>query len=239
MRKKSLISMVVALSLVAVIMVGATLAYLTAKTDDVVNTFTIGKVDIKLTEPSWDPNNATNLEPGAEVAKDPIVTNVGKNDAYVAVLVTGMDDMIAAGFEAVVNDGWVLMNEDGTPVADWDGKLVDGVYAYTVKALAPKEVSASLFDYVKFTDNGTYDLKYVIHELAVDTEDESAGTYFVIEGLDGETFADKAAAEARIAELEESMSYEFNLVLKAFAIQTTGFEKVTDGAYTWVAEFEF
>ncbi len=236
MKKKSLVSMLIALSLVAVIMIGATLAYLTDTTDNVVNTFTIGKVDITLTEPSWDPEDAENLEPGAEIAKDPVVTNTGKNDAYVAVTVTGMEEMAKVGFEAVVNDGWVLVDANGTPVAGWDGKLVDGIYAYTAGVLAPSEVSGSLFDKVVFTDNGTYDSNYVINEVAVDEKDESKGTYFVIEGVEGQ-FATEAEARAYIDSLQNELTYSFDLVLKAYAIQTTGFEIATDGVYTWVAEF--
>lgn len=237
MKKKSLVSMLIALSLVAVIMIGATLAYLTDTTDDVVNTFTIGNVNIDLTEPSWNPEDAENLEPGAEVAKDPIVTNTGKNDGYVAITVTGMEDMAKAGFEATVNDGWVLVDANGAPVAGWDGKLVDGIYAYTVGALAPEAKSVSLFDKVIFTDNGTYSSNYVINEVAVDENDESQGTYFVIEGVDGQTFATEAEARAYIASLQEELTFTFDLVLKAYAIQTTGFDIVTDGVYTWVAEF--
>lgn len=237
MKKKSLVSMLIALSLVAVIMIGATLAYLTDTTDNVVNTFTIGKVDIDLTEPSWNPDDAENLEPGAEVAKDPIVTNTGRNDGYVAITVTGMEDMAKVGFEADVNDGWILVDKDGTPVADWDGKLVDGIYAYTKGALAPKEVSDPLFDKVVFTDNGTYNSSYVINEVAVDEKDESKGTYFVIAGVDGKTFATEAEARAYIDSLQDELTFTFDLVLKAYAIQTTGFDMVTDGVYTWVAEF--
>lgn len=239
MKKKSLISMLATLSLVGVIMVGATLAYLTDKTDDVVNTFTIGKVDIDLTEPNWKPEDGLDLEPGAEIAKDPTVTNTGKNDAYVAVKVTGMDAMAAVGFEADVNEGWVLVDENGAAVEGWDGSLQDGIYAYAKNALAKDEKSVPLFNAVRFTDNGVYNESFTINEVAVDETDESAGTYFVIEGVD-KTFATEQEARDYIANLETLQNTtSFDLVIKAYAIQTTGFDMVTDNVYAWVAEFDF
>ncbi len=239
MKKKSLISMLATLSLVGVIMVGATLAYLTDKTDDVVNTFTIGKVDINLTEPNWKPEEGLDLEPGAEIAKDPTVTNTGKNDAFVAVKVTGMDAMAAVGFEADVNEGWVLVDETGAVVEGWDGSLVDGIYAYAKSALAKGDASVPVFSEVRFTDNGVYNQSFTINEVPVDETDETAGTYFVIEGVD-KTFETEAAAREYIASLEALQdTTSFDLVIKAFAIQTTGFEMVTDNVYTWVAEFDF
>ena len=48
--KKSLITMLVAIVLVAAVGVGATLAFLTDSTKEKVNTFTVGNVDIELTE---------------------------------------------------------------------------------------------------------------------------------------------------------------------------------------------
>ncbi len=239
MKKKSLISMLATLSLVGVIMVGATLAYLTDKTDDVVNTFTIGKVDINLTEPNWKPEDGLDVEPGAEIAKDPTVTNTGKNDAFVAVKVTGMDAMAVVGFEADVNEGWVLVDETGAVVEGWDGSLVDGIYAYAKNALAKDEASVPLFNEVRFTDNGVYNQNFTINEVPVDETDESAGTYFVIEGID-KTFETEEAAREYIAGLETLQeTTSFDLVIKAFAIQTTGFEMVTENVYAWVAEFDF
>lgn len=249
MKKKSLASMLIALGLVGVIMIGATMAYLTDKTDDVVNTFTIGRVNIDLTEPSWNPEDAEDLEPGAEIAKDPIVTNNGKNDAYVAVQVTGMEAMRAAGFEAGmadadgnftagVNEGWVLVDENGNAVVDWDGSLVDGIYAYNA-VLAKDEVTAPIFNTVVFTDNGTYNQNFTINEVANDPADEAAGTHFEVEGVDGQTFATYEEAKAYVDTLYEELTTSFDLVLKAYAIQTTGFELTTEGVYTWVAEFEF
>lgn len=70
MRKKIFVS-AVAVALVLCCVIGGTLAWLTDKTDSVVNTFTVGKVDIELTE-SLDLD--LKMVPGRTITKDPKVT---------------------------------------------------------------------------------------------------------------------------------------------------------------------
>ena len=81
---------------VAVLAAGASLAYFTDKTDAANNTFTMGNVKITLDETdltkdggSRTPagNTYTNLYPGMDMVKDPIVHNTGRNDAWVRVIV--------------------------------------------------------------------------------------------------------------------------------------------------------
>lgn len=241
MKKKSLISMVVALSLTATIMVGATLAYLTAQTDAVTNTFTIGNVSIELEEPSWNPDDAKDLAPGASVDKDPTVTNTGANDAYVAMTVDGMTEMAAIGFSATVNEGWVKISEDGTPVEDWNGALEDGIYAYnTVVAKGAK--TAPLFNEVVYGGMSSTTV-YTVTGVAVDPANEAAGVYYIIKDANGEQvgteqFDSESAAKSYIdSNLIDSEVTSFDLVVKAYAIQTKGLEDVA--AYTWANEIDF
>ena len=101
--------------------VGATLAYLTS-TDEVENTFTVGKVEIKLDEATVDPetgkaksdgtrtedgNKEIRLVPGRTIDKDPTVTVLdGSEDCYVRVKVI------------VTVPGWEDAEDDtGTEVA--------------------------------------------------------------------------------------------------------------------------
>ena len=80
--KKKTLALLLALVLVFGAAVGGTIAYLTDTTDPVTNTFTVGKVDITLTETfNTDTNNdGTNdawkaqLIPGTTYTKDPVVT---------------------------------------------------------------------------------------------------------------------------------------------------------------------
>lgn len=89
-KKKTIIAAVV---LMLVLLVGGLIAYFT-DTETATNTFTIGNVDITLTEPLWDaltdqnnndiPDAAENMMPGDEVTKDPTIKNVSTtNPAYV------------------------------------------------------------------------------------------------------------------------------------------------------------
>ncbi|MDY5564655.1 MAG: TasA family protein [Candidatus Limivicinus sp.] len=70
--KKKITAIALVVCLVAVAVVGGSLAYFT-DTDKATNTFTVGNVDITLTEPKWVEEKAT-LIPGREIAKDPTIT---------------------------------------------------------------------------------------------------------------------------------------------------------------------
>lgn len=76
MKKKITITIICAV-LSCVCLIGTTFAWLTDKTGDVVNTFTVGDVDIELTETTGDEYK---LVPGKEYAKDPTVTVKAKSE---------------------------------------------------------------------------------------------------------------------------------------------------------------
>ena len=105
MKKKSILMAAIAVMLVAVLVVGGTLAYFT-DTKSATNTFTVGDVKIKLDEsnvnaPNGDrvtSNEYTGVFPGIQYKKDPVVTNTGKNDAYVRAVVTIENGMNWLGF---------------------------------------------------------------------------------------------------------------------------------------------
>ncbi len=81
-KNKKIIMILCTLALSAVAIIGGTVAYLT-DTENANNKFTIGKVDIDLTEPNWKEEENQHLEAGVTVKKDPTITNIGINDAYV------------------------------------------------------------------------------------------------------------------------------------------------------------
>lgn len=104
--KKKLLIMSVAMVLVCAFAVGMTIAYLTS-TDEVVNTFTVGNVQIKLDEADVDeygkqlydpetgspaprvPENTYKLIPGHTYTKDPMVTVLeGSEESYIKMTVT-------------------------------------------------------------------------------------------------------------------------------------------------------
>ena len=87
--KKKITAIFLCVALVAIAIVGASLAYFT-DTKTAENTFTMGNVQIKLdetdvTKPTGPrvTSNTYNTFPGAVVTKDPIVHNTGKNAAWI------------------------------------------------------------------------------------------------------------------------------------------------------------
>lgn len=99
--KKKIALMATSLVLVAALAVGGTLAYLTAKSDAVVNTFTVGNVAIKLDEAKANADgtlvenadrvqaNSYKLIPGHTYNKDPMVTvQKGSESSYIKMTVT-------------------------------------------------------------------------------------------------------------------------------------------------------
>lgn len=155
MKRKGILSIIMALCLVAVVMIGATLAYFTSSTGEVVNTFTVGNVSIDLTEPGWKPDDAKNLQPGASVAKDPQITNTGEGDGYILMMVSGMEQMAAQGFSAVYDSAnWDLVDETGKKLSVPEGSaLKDGYYVYNKGALKSGATTTPLFSEVKLSED--------------------------------------------------------------------------------------
>ena len=115
-----------ALVLVIGCVAGGTVAWLVAKTDPVVNTFTYGNIDITLTETT---GNDYKIIPGTNIEKDPKVTvTAGSEDCWL--------------FVKVVEEHWPTATlEDGTRKVSYaiaDGwTMVEGqtnVYYREVKA---------------------------------------------------------------------------------------------------------
>lgn len=80
--KKKIVTCSLVVALLVIGVIGASLAYFTDQ-DAKENVFTVGNVDIELNEPSWE--IPASVAPGIEYAKDPVVKNVGTNDAYIRV----------------------------------------------------------------------------------------------------------------------------------------------------------
>ena len=130
--KKSVAITLAALCLLGVLSVGGTMAYLTDN-DTKTNTFTYGKVDIELEEPSWNETKAKDLVANQVVAKDPKIKNVESNDAIVFLKVsvplkkveTAADDgtkQAAAVKELFLTsaDGTTAFNEGAFDNTNWD-----------------------------------------------------------------------------------------------------------------------
>lgn len=156
------------MSLVAVISIGGTIAWLTDKTDAVTNTFTAADIDIDLVE-TWNAdknNDGTNdaweakLVPGTTYAKDPkVIVNENSEACWLFVHVDAQNNTIsytdANGVQATfpnaiefgVRNDWlpVEFEVDGTPVAK------AGYYYMTIDATTAKAGAS----YYVLTGEGT------------------------------------------------------------------------------------
>lgn len=166
-------NVVMALTLAALLLVGGVFAYLT-DTDNQTNTFTMGNVEIDLTEPTWDnypdennndvPDIAEDIWAGKVIAKDPTITNTGDNSAYVYLMVSVPKQVVLTAqadgtpnptpgapiqlFNYTVdNEHWELLKSN-TSGAD------ENVYLYAYKtALVPRATTATaLFDEIEFVN---------------------------------------------------------------------------------------
>lgn len=139
MKKRNVMTMALSLAMVGVIAVGGTLAYLTANSGPVTNTF-IGSVGIEMTldeafvgadgqavdpESRVQSNSYTNILPETAYDKDPTVhlTQIPTGGVNLYVKVTGVDTTDEDGYTANVT-----IEENWTKVGTFAG--VDGLYKY-------------------------------------------------------------------------------------------------------------
>ncbi len=262
MKKRNLITCVVALVLVAALGIGATLAYLT-DSDTAKNTFTTGNVKIDLVEPGWDDEKAQDLEPGDIIAKDPAVVNTGKNDAYMMIKVEGVNAMREQKFEVYFDAAnWVLVDatgkakdiealkvkaEDSETNKD-EVQLVDGYYVYngTVKAT---EATTPLFTEVYYTtkavgaDFGEYLIKGMLND------DKNGVSHYEIWDAEGKNQIALTDKENKFASYDEAAdyivaedglnaaattTYTFDLDVTGYGIQAQNITFEKDGVFAWV-----
>ena len=120
--KKKLTAVALIVCMLAIMLVGASLAYFTDE-DEATNTFTVGNVEIDLLEPAWDEETGTgekdapSVYPGEKLAKDPYVKNTGKNPCFVRIKVEGLDCLKTFGASDIALEG--LDTTNWTKVGDY------------------------------------------------------------------------------------------------------------------------
>lgn len=128
--KKKTLALVLALTLLVAGVVGGTLAWLTDQTAEVKNTFTVGDINIGLTETTAD----YKMVPGNTIAKDPTVTVEANSEAcWLFVKVTesaNLKDFITYA----IAEGWTALSG------------VDGVYYREVPASTADQTFSVLAD---------------------------------------------------------------------------------------------
>ena len=151
-----------ALAVIAMGVVGGTVAYLVTKTSPVVNTFTPGEVSCKIDE-TFDGTTKSNV----------YVTNTGNTNAYIraAIIVTWKD---AAGniaatvpakgtdYEITIGSNWVKGNDD---------------YYYHKGSVTPNNLTSNLIENcTALQPNGDYTLSVEILADAIQSSPDSAVT---------------------------------------------------------------
>ena len=172
MRKAML--MVIASVLVAAVSIGATLAYLTAVTEEKDNIFyASGGIDPKWVEPNFDSEVALVYKPGDDVDKDPIVHNntddlgiyVGaKVDFYIAFDGNTYTRVPYELFEEYVTIDWNTTGYDTTncPGAKWTEVTDD------VTEIADTKTAKNTSDLVKSDNSTKYKWsKYYLYDLEI------------------------------------------------------------------------
>lgn len=169
---KKVVLIIFSAILVICISVAGAFAFLTTKTEPIINEFTIGNIAIKLIEPEWDalpdenknniPDKAEHLSPDETIVKDPTVKNVGTNAAFVYIRVSVPKKAV----KYMDNSGRIIEGDEKNPVelftyktnANWTEFAVDSsddyndYFYYYNTYLDPNEFTDSLFDSVHFID---------------------------------------------------------------------------------------
>lgn len=163
-KKKKTLAAVAACGMVAALSAGVSAAYLTDG-ETTVNTFTVGRVMVDLTEPGYTPEDDAPRVPNQEIRKDPTIANTGNNDEIVfvsfdipmaEVRLAGYDGTIQerassqelfdfrsdAGSYSSVNDGWVQVGAAEEVDADGDGESDYKTYVYGYNRVVRAAVEA-------------------------------------------------------------------------------------------------
>lgn len=177
-RRRTFGSKSLALVLACVLLVGGviggTLAWLTAKTNEVTNVFTTSDIDITLQEHKYDPDKdeLTNTEtttgvdnykmiPGWTIPKDPWVTvKGGSEDCWVFIKVEEKGGNVTVDGKTYSFDnfiGYEIDTANWTPLTDDQGNAVAGVY---VTSGPVNEVTKDRN--IKILDAGTYTFDGVV-----------------------------------------------------------------------------
>lgn len=157
-RKLTLIALAICLAAVAV--TGASIAFFSDSTKTT-NVFTMGNVDIELTETDW--VQPTVVVPGTTYKKNPTVNNIGSNSAWVRINVTLSD---AAAFTAAAQAHNIKELDEiftGHDETKWslagvskDTTADTITYSYYFKTvLAPSASTGALFESVKIPESFT------------------------------------------------------------------------------------
>lgn len=173
-RSKALLLALCAVLLVAVSVLG-TMAYLTSKTQVITNTFTVGDINIELTETKPESKQAK-IIPGVDIEKDPKVTVKEDSEAcwlFVKVEQTGTFVTDKVTYSVMTGaDGWKALPD------------VDGVYYREVSAVT-SDTSFDILENNKVTVSDTL-TKADVNNITAENQPKLTFTAYAVqkEGID-------------------------------------------------------
>lgn len=248
--KKKILALCLCVAMLAIAIVGGTLAYFT-DTDDATNTFTAGNVEIDLTEAVVKTDEKGNLVadgdkrqdvltdekeaydygkvyPGQTIYKDPTIENLGSEDAYVAARITVTDGkgdihkLIGSEYMGLL---YIEKMVSGGIIQENAQQLTD-YYTLTKTALPVYGDDTYAVYQIGDMANGTYTF-YVFFEKALATNEKVT--------LFDTITINKDWDNAEMAELAE-----LQIKIEAFATQEYGFDNCFTAITTAFAnEFPF
>ncbi len=223
--KKKLTAVALVVCMLAIMLVGASLAYFT-DTDEAVNTFTMGKVDIELTEPNWDGGeDGLKIFPGQTYEKDPTITVAKESeDCYLVATVTisNLSELKALYAGTDVEKSW------GLSLAG-EGQLVSGgVASYQVTAVTDTTAAGATLSGTMLDDEA-----FITYE---EVDDTIVYTYYfkkIQKAEDTQILFEEVNVPAFIENGELS---KLTVTVNAYAIQSVGFDDVYEAYDAYVAQ---
>ena len=143
--KRKILASALIIACLSILAIGGTLAYYSTS-NTAHNLITTGGIDIKLIETGADGNpfpadGITGVMPGQKVTKEVTVQNVGPNDAYLRLKVTGS---VIGSNQQPLEYKYISCDFN---TENWEER--DGYYYY-LKPLAPNQTTEALFSKVSF-----------------------------------------------------------------------------------------
>ncbi len=177
---KKTLTIALSMVLVAAIAVTGTLAFLTDKSEVLINKFTFGDTEVEIAEPKWDVALAENgvdgamkVVPGQTVDKDPTITVKGSEEVYVYAYVNNaLSEYVtigATGANWTAVDGLTGLyryHETVTPDEGTGTKLQELFTQVTISNTVTEETLAGDNP---FTD-GTITVQAYVHQAAEATQ---------------------------------------------------------------------
>ena len=224
--KKKILAITLCVAMLAIMVVSGTLAYFT-DTGAKVNTFTMGKVDIELDEPTYAPSADGKLKvfPGQSYPKDPTVTIAeDSEDCYLITTVT--INKLANLKTLYANDTTGIKQDWGLLLIGNDKLISGGIADYTAVETVENSLNGMLMNEAVFL---TY------------SEDTTADTitytfYFKKVHQAGEK--EVLFTDVNIPAIIDNgdIDGDLDISVNAYAIQAIGFSNVYEAYAAYVAQ---